>query len=71
MEFNKSEWFVLFFIILSGIFLSAFHLAGFLFTAVGLSIQSFYIAVKDMIGGKDTWKKTDQNQDMKFRHNLN
>lgn len=71
MEFNKSEWFILFFIILSGIFLSAFHLAGFLFTAVGLSIQSFYIAVKDMIGGKDTWKKTDQSQDMKFRQNWN
>lgn len=69
MEFNKSEWFILFFIILSGIFLSAFHLAGFLFTAVGLSIQSFYIAVKDIIGGKGLWKKTDQNQDMKLHQN--
>lgn len=69
MEFNKSEWFILFFIILSGIFLSAFHLAGFLFTAVGLSIQSFYIAVKDIMGGKGLWKKTDQNQDMKLRQN--
>lgn len=69
MEFNKSEWFILFFIILSGIFLSAFHLAGFLVTAVGLSIQSFYIAVKDMIGGKGLWKKTDQSQDMKLHQN--
>ena len=69
MEFNKSEWFILLFIILSGIFLSAFHLAGFLFTAVGLSIQSFYIAVKDIMGGKGLWKKTDQNQDMKLRQN--
>lgn len=69
MELSKSEWFILFFIILSGIFLSAFHLAGFLFTAVGLSIQSFYITVKDMIGGKGLWKKTDQNQDMKLRQN--
>ena len=69
MELSKSEWFVLFFIILSGIFLSAFHLAGFLVTAVGLSIQSFYIAVKDMIGGKGLWKKTDQSQDMKLHQN--
>ena len=69
MELSKSEWFILFFIILSGIFLSAFHLAGFLFTAVGLGIQSFYIAVKDIIGGKGLWKKTDQNQDMKLRQN--
>ena len=69
MEFNKSEWFVLFFIMLTGIFLSAFHLVGFLFTTVGLSIQSFYIAVKDIMGGKGLWKKTDQNQDMKLRQN--
>lgn len=69
MEFNKSEWFILFFIILSGIFLSAFHLAGFLVTVVGLSIQSFYIAVKDIMGGKGLWKKTDQNQDMKLHQN--
>lgn len=69
MEFNKSEWFILFFIILSGIFLSAFHLAGFLVTAVGLNIQSFYIAVKDIMGGKGLWKKTDQNQDMKLHQN--
>lgn len=69
MEFNKSEWFILFFIILSGIFLSAFHLAGFLFTAIALGIQSFYIAVKDIKGGKSLWKKTDQNQDMKLRQN--
>ena len=66
MELSKSEWFVLFFIILSGIFLSAFHLASFLFTAIGLGIQSFYIAVKDIMGGKGLWKKTDQNQDMKL-----
>lgn len=71
MEFNKTEWCILFFIILSGLFISAFHLAGYLLTAMALAIQSFYIAVKDMIGGKDLWKKTDQNQDMKFRHNLN
>lgn len=69
MELSKSEWFVLFFIMLTGIFLSAFHLASFLFTAVGLSIQSFYIAVKDIIGGKGLWKKTDQNQDMKLHQN--
>ena len=69
MELSKSEWFVLFFIMLTGIFLSAFHLAGFLFTAVGLSIQSFYIAVKDIMGGKGLWKKTDQNQDMKLHQN--
>ena len=71
MEFNKTEWFVLFFIIVSGIFISAFHLAGFLFTAIALSIQNTYIAVKDMIGGKSIWTKTDKNQDMKFRQNLN
>lgn len=52
MEFNKSEWFILFFIMLTGIFLSAFHLASFLFTAIALGTQSFYIAVKDIIGGK-------------------
>ena len=69
MEFNKSEWFILFFIILSGIFLSAFHLASFLFTAIALGTQSFYIAVKDIIGGKGLWKKTDQNQDMKLHQN--
>lgn len=69
MEFNKSEWFILFFIILSGIFLSAFHLASFLFTAIALGIQSFYIAVKDTMGGKGLWKKTDQNQDMKLHQN--
>lgn len=69
MELSKSEWFILFFIILSGIFLSAFHLAGFLFTAIALGTQSFYIAVKDIIGGKGLWKKTDQNQDMKLHQN--
>jgi len=69
MELSKSEWFVLFFIMLTGIFLSAFHLASFLFTAVGLGIQSFYIAVRDIIGGKGLWKKTDQNQDMKLHQN--
>lgn len=69
MEFNKSEWFILFFIMLTGIFLSAFHLASFLFTAIALGTQSFYIAVKDIIGGKGLWKKTDQNQDMKLRQN--
>lgn len=63
MELSKSEWVVLFFIMLTGIFLSAFHLASFLFTAIGLGIQSFYI------GGKGLWKKTDQNQDMKLRQN--
>ena len=69
MELSKSEWLVLFFIMLTGIFLSAFHLASFLFTAIALSIQSTYIAVKDMIGGKSLWTKTDQNQDMKLRQN--
>lgn len=69
MEFNRTEWFVLFFIIVSGIFISAFHLASFLFTAIALGIQSFYIAVKDIMGGKGLWKKTDQNQDMKLRQN--
>lgn len=69
MEFNKSEWFVLFFIMLTGIFISAFHLASFLFTAIALSIQSFYIEVKDIMGGKGLWKKTDQNQDMKLHQN--
>lgn len=69
MELSKSEWFVLFFIMLTGIFLSAFHLASFLFAAVGLGIQSFYIAVRDIIGGKGLWKKTDQNQDMKLHQN--
>ena len=69
MEFNRTEWFVLFFIIVSGIFISAFHLASFLFTAIGLGIQSFYIAVKDILGGKGLWKKTDQNQDMKLHQN--
>lgn len=52
MELSKSKWFVLFFIMLTGIFLSAFHLASFLFTAIALGIQSFYIAVKDIMGGK-------------------
>lgn len=69
MEFNRTEWFVLCFIIVSGIFISAFHLASFLFTAIALGIQSFYIAVKDIMGGKGLWKKTDQNQDMKLRQN--
>ena len=69
MELSKSEWFVLFFIMLTGIFISAFHLASFLFTAIGLGIQSFYVAVKDIIGGKGLWKKTDQNQDMKLHQN--
>lgn len=69
MELSKSEWFVLFFIMLTGIFLSAFHLASFLFTAIVLSVQSFYIAVKDITGGKGLWKKTDQNQDMKLHQN--
>lgn len=69
MEFNKSEWFILFFIMLTGIFISAFHLASFLFTAIALGTQSFYIAVKDIIGGKGLWKKTDQNQDMKLHQN--
>lgn len=69
MEFNKSEWFVLFFIMLTGIFISAFHLASFLFTAIALGTQSFYIAVKDIIGGKGLWKKTDQSQDMKLHQN--
>jgi len=63
MELSKSEWFVLFFIMLTGIFISAFHLASFLFTAIALGIQSFYIAVKDIM------KKTDQNQDMKLHQN--
>ena len=71
MEFKRTERLVLFFIMLTGIFLSAFHLVGFLFTAIALSIQSTYIAVKDMIGGKSLWTKTDKNQDMKFRQNLN
>lgn len=69
MELSKSEWFVLFFIMLTGIFLSAFHLASFIFTAIALGIQSTYIAVKDIMGGKGLWKKTDQNQDMKLRQN--
>lgn len=69
MEFKRTEWFVLFFIIVSGLFISAFHLASFLFTAIALGTQSFYIAVKDIIGGKGLWKKTDQNQDMKLRQN--
>lgn len=69
MELSKSEWFVLFFIMLTVIFLSAFHLASFLFTAIALGTQSFYIAVKDIMGGKGLWKKTDQNQDMKLRQN--
>ena len=69
MELNKSERFILFFIMLTGIFLSAFHLASFLFTAIALGTQSFYIAVKDIMGGKGLWKKTDQNQDMKLHQN--
>ena len=69
MEFNRTEWFVLFFIMLTGIFISAFHLASFLFTAIALGTQSFYIAVKDIMGGKGLWKKTDQNQDMKLHQN--
>lgn len=69
MELSKSEWFVLFFIMLTGLFISAFHLASFLLTAIALSIQSTYIAVKDIIGGKGLWKKTDQNQDMKLHQN--
>lgn len=69
MEFKRTEWFVLFFIIVSGLFISAFHLAGFLFTAIALGIQSTYIAVRDIIGGKGLWKKTDQNQDMKLHQN--
>lgn len=69
MEFKRTEWFVLFFIIVSGLFISAFHLAGFLFTAIALSIQSTYIAVKNLIGGKGLWTKTDQNQDMKLHQN--
>lgn len=62
MEFNRTEWFVLFFIILTGVFISAFHLASFLFTAIALSIQSTYIAVKDIIGGKGYGRKQNRTK---------